>query len=267
MVVAKAILDEEHNVLLAADPSDTNSYLLGRIGSHNVVLACLPSGKLGTGLAALVVKDMLRSFEYIRFGLMVGIGGGVPNANMEDPDIRLGDVVISHPSKKSDAVVQYDFGTSEQGGRFIRTNNLNKPPDVVLGAVARMKANDRLIGHNLTGHLSKMLEKYPRLRPDFENPGPSNDYLFKSSYIHVNSKKTCEECCSTIESNLVPRSARTNNSPILHYGTIGSANKVVKDSAWRDKWAREENITCFEMEAAGKFLEDLNPMVTDNRQD
>jgi nucleoside phosphorylase len=53
----------------------------------------------------------------------------------------------------------------------------------------------------------------------------------------------------------------------LHYGTIGSANKVVKDSAWRDKWAREENITCFEMEAAGKFLEDLNPMVTDNRQD
>jgi hypothetical protein len=91
MVVAKAILDEEHNVLLAADPSDTNSYLLGRIGSHNVVLACLPSGKLGTGLAALVVKDMLRSFEYIRFGLMVGIGGGVPNANMEDPDIRLGD--------------------------------------------------------------------------------------------------------------------------------------------------------------------------------
>jgi nucleoside phosphorylase len=211
MVVAKAILDEEHNVLLAADPSDTNSYLLGRIGSHNVVLACLPSGKLGTGPAALVVKDMLRSFEYIRFGLMVGIGGGVPNANMEDPDIRLGDVV--------------------------------------------------------TGHLSKMLEKYPRLRPDFENPGPSNDYLFKSSYIHVNSKKTCEECCSTIESNLVPRSARTNNSPILHYGTIGSANKVVKDSAWRDKWAREENITCFEMEAAGKFLEDLNPMVTDNRQD
>lgn len=37
---------------------------------------------------------MLRSFPQIRFGLMVGIGGGEPSMNA---DIRLGDVVVGVP--------------------------------------------------------------------------------------------------------------------------------------------------------------------------
>jgi hypothetical protein len=28
---------------------------------------------------------------------------------------------------------------------------------------------------------------------------------------------------------------------------------MMKDAILRDKWAREENIICFEMEAAGQF--------------
>jgi hypothetical protein len=39
---------------------------------------------------------MLNSFESIRFGLIVGIGGGVPS---RENDIRLGDVVVSKPTK------------------------------------------------------------------------------------------------------------------------------------------------------------------------
>ena len=37
---------------------------------------------------------MLLSFPNIRFGLLVGIGGGVPS---EENDIRLGDIVVSKP--------------------------------------------------------------------------------------------------------------------------------------------------------------------------
>jgi hypothetical protein len=79
--LAQAMLDEEHGILPAADPSDTITYLLRRIGFHNVVIARLPSGKTGIGPAALVAKDMLRSFKFVRFGLMVGVGGGVPGVN------------------------------------------------------------------------------------------------------------------------------------------------------------------------------------------
>ena len=39
---------------------------------------------------------MKAAFKGIRFSLMVGIGSGIPSA---DVDIRLGDVVISQPDK------------------------------------------------------------------------------------------------------------------------------------------------------------------------
>ena len=78
LAAAGAMLDEEHPVLLAADPQDTNSYLLGRIGTHNVVIACLPAETTGKASAATVAKDMVRSFKAVRFGLMVGVGGGAP---------------------------------------------------------------------------------------------------------------------------------------------------------------------------------------------
>jgi hypothetical protein len=78
LVDAAAMLDEEHPILPAADPYDTNSYLLGRIGDHNVVIACLPEETTGKVSAAMVATDMICSFPLIWFGMIVGIGGGVP---------------------------------------------------------------------------------------------------------------------------------------------------------------------------------------------
>ena len=91
------MLDEVHQDLDGAQ-GDKNIYTLGRIGKHNVVMACLPSGATGITPAAKVATDMLRSFPRIRFGLMVGIGGGAPSPNkLPGEDIRLGDVVVSIP--------------------------------------------------------------------------------------------------------------------------------------------------------------------------
>jgi nucleoside phosphorylase len=85
-----AMLGEEHprlrNML-----GDDNNYTLGRIGQHNVAVACLPAGVTGKASAATVATNIMRSFP-IKVGLMVGIGGGVPSKSV---DIRLGDVVVS----------------------------------------------------------------------------------------------------------------------------------------------------------------------------
>jgi hypothetical protein len=63
--------------------SDTRqkSYVLGQIHGHSVVIACLPAGVYGTVSAVTVANNMLRTFTGIGFGLMVGIGGGIPNSN------------------------------------------------------------------------------------------------------------------------------------------------------------------------------------------
>jgi nucleoside phosphorylase len=80
MAAAVGMLDERHSPL-RQDPHDHNTYTLGRIGMHNVVIACLPAGVKGTISAARVANQMLWSFKWLRFGLMVGIGGGVPRSS------------------------------------------------------------------------------------------------------------------------------------------------------------------------------------------
>jgi nucleoside phosphorylase len=78
MAAAKAMLDEIYPGLPTSS-SDQNTYELGRIHAHNVVIACLPAGVYGTTPAATVATQMLSTFTSIRFGLMVGLGGWAPS--------------------------------------------------------------------------------------------------------------------------------------------------------------------------------------------
>jgi len=114
---AQEMLDKEDESP-TQDIMDPGLYTLGHIGDHNVVLACLPAGHTGTQSAATVATRMTSKFTSIRFGLMVGISGGVPSA---ESDIRLRDVVISQPYLQHGGVVQYDFRKTEAGGHKTRT--------------------------------------------------------------------------------------------------------------------------------------------------
>ncbi|KAJ5963150.1 hypothetical protein N7481_013455 [Penicillium waksmanii] len=117
---AAEMLDEKFGILEEQDAADSNTYTLGRIGKHHVVIACLPGGQYGTTSATTVANNMIRTFsKSLRIGLMVGIGGGIPSAAH---DIRLGDVVISYPQGTFGGVIQYDMGKVIAGG-----GNLNEP--------------------------------------------------------------------------------------------------------------------------------------------
>ncbi|KUL81610.1 hypothetical protein ZTR_10658 [Talaromyces verruculosus] len=268
------MLDEEHPVLPAADPHDANSYLLGRMGDHNVVIACLPAETTGKVSAATVATDLIRSFPSIRFGLMVGIGGGVPSyhgsprqamtggteeGDLDDsedeteeiPDVRLGDVVVSLHTKITEAVVQYDFGKSLQAKGFVHAGGrLSKPPNIVLNAVARLQADHARGHHKIPELLSKMFAKNPAMTK-FQHPGSKKDRLFKPDFFHQEGQKSCKACCGPNNANIVKRTDRTDTAPKIHYGTIGSADQVMEDAILRDQWAMKDNILCFEMEAAG----------------
>lgn len=103
LVAARSLFDEEYEVNLdVQSPGDNNSYSLGRMGNHEVVVASLPMAEYGIAPAASVARDMLRTFPNIRVGLMVGIGGGAPSSQH---DIRLGDVVVSVPSEARGGVL------------------------------------------------------------------------------------------------------------------------------------------------------------------
>jgi nucleoside phosphorylase len=238
LAAAAEILDEEHQDL-PREPNDTHLYTLGRIGEHNVVIACLPAGQTGTHSAAAVAVHMKSKFMSIRFGLMVGIGGGVPSA---EHDVRLGDVVVSQPYMEHGGVVQYDFGKTTPSG-FVRTGLLNTPPTILLSALAKLQANHLRLKSGLSIYLSALshLPEYTR-----NNIGP--DFLFESSYNHIGGL-TCKKCS---KDKLVVRNSRDGEEIVVHYGTIASGNQVVRDGILRDELSSKlGGVLCFEMEAAG----------------
>jgi nucleoside phosphorylase len=238
----EGMLDEIHESL--PTNRDQNAYTLGEISGHNVVVAVLP--EIGNNAAAAVVTQLLNDFQSIRFGLLVGIGGGVPGGE-ERNDVRLGDVVVSKPTDIFGGVVQYDRIKRLVNGQIERTGQLNKPPPVLSASVQKLQAQHLRAGSQIPAYLAEMTQRWPKMRGRYSFPACERDQLFVPSYSHQ-SGATCDHCDA---SQTVSRDIRSDNDPEVHYGTIGSANVLVKDPAVRDRLKRDMNIICVEMEAAG----------------
>ncbi|KAF5576103.1 ankyrin repeat [Fusarium pseudoanthophilum] len=231
-------------------PNDSNTYTLGSVGKHGVVIACLPKGKIGTVSAATVATNMISTFPNIKFCLMVGIGGGIP------PKVRLGDVVVSTPTGAFPGVVQYDLGKAHQGGTFEMTGALNKHD---------------LTGSRIPEYLKELEQKWPRLAPKYLRSDSLRDQLFKANYAHVDKSaadgtvdgtvsliddQEAEESDGEDDCRLCDRGQTVKRKPRemrVHYGLIASGNEVIKDSIFRDKLNRDlgGQVLCVEMEAAG----------------
>ncbi|KAE8322170.1 nucleoside phosphorylase domain-containing protein [Aspergillus sergii] len=241
------MLDEEHERLSPASDRDDNAYVFGEIGNHNIVIACMPMGMTGNTPAALVAKDLLHSFHHLQFYLMVGIGGGAPN---EQNDIRLGDVVVSAPTGQHGGVVQYDFGKTLAEGRLYRTGTLNRPPNVLLSTLSYLRSTYELLGHpTFLKHLATVISRYPHHATTFSYPRGIYDTLFEADYDHAMPLQPCEAGCDY--GRVIGRGHRASNYPSVFFGNIASANQVMRHGLTRDRIAREHNVLCFEMEAAG----------------
>lgn len=180
MAAAVAMLDERFQEL-PTDSRDQNTYILGRIKSHNIVIACLPSGVYGTISASILASQIQHTFKSIRYNLMVGIGGGVPS---KQADIRLGDVVVSRPSRDFGGVIQYDYGKTVGENSFQRTGMLNKPPPILLTAVSKMQAQHMLGYSQISRHLIKASTDLSSSSNMFTYCGIEQDVLFDSAYDH-----------------------------------------------------------------------------------
>ncbi|OAQ63060.1 PFS domain-containing protein [Pochonia chlamydosporia 170] len=241
MSAVRYMLDREHNRLRPR--GDSNTYVLGELSGHNVVLACLP-GNQGKGAAAIVATNVSRSFPAIKSRFLVGIGGGVPS---EKHSIRLGDVVVSMPDGEHGGVVQYDLGKDTVNG-FWRKGFLCPPPARLRSAVGMMKSDHLTADNKINDFLSQMVERSHRLR-SYARPSSGLDVLYEPDYPHVSGQPTCTMCDLA---KVITRQDRPSNLPEIHYGLIASGDRVFKSAAKRDQAVRAlGDILCFEMEAAG----------------
>lgn len=291
MEAAQLCLDEEHPDL-PIPLRDTNHYILGRVGIHNVVIASPPSPMVAPpGL--IVATDMLKSFPNIDCCLSVGVGSGVPSSTH---DIRLGDVVVGGsgiPSSKHDI----RLGDVVVRGGVPRPRNDIRRGDVVVGttlfsdgsvyrfdlgkiikspslqpieplvpqlrapskAMNKLMDNYELYRHGIEAMVDKILTS-SRMLSQFRRPDANTDQLYNCHIVHPLDQKHTHTSNSgdAVVPCLISRHPRYGNdrSPVIHYGNIASGNDIIKDASIRDELAAEQGILCFETEAVG-LLENL----------
>ncbi|KAL3466093.1 hypothetical protein BJX64DRAFT_36535 [Aspergillus heterothallicus] len=144
-------------------------------------------------------------------------------------------------------VVQYDLGKKLLDGNFQRIGHLNKPPGILSSNVRKLQAQHYRVPSKITSYLDEAMQRYPKMQENYRHPGLDCDQLFCWDYVHQDGP-TCDQCD---REQTVPRAPRRTLEPRIHYGTIGSANMVVKDAITRNQLKRDTRVLCVEMEAAG----------------
>uniref|UniRef100_A0A8H7NI32 NB-ARC domain-containing protein n=1 Tax=Bionectria ochroleuca TaxID=29856 RepID=A0A8H7NI32_BIOOC len=228
--------DEEGDPFGRAD-GDTNTYITGRIGGHDVVLA---------------------NYTGLKLAILVGICGGVPLiANF---DAYLGDVVVSK------AIVQYDYGR-QYPGHFAVKNTVedslgrsNKDIRSLLTVFETQLMRERLQteASKYLKHLQEVAKK-KRRRANYRCPGMKEDKLYPPEYTHRH-QKDCSVCAGDPEAFLTRERSEDLGGggdfrPEIFIGRIGSGNTVVKSGQDRDRIAAAHNLIAFEMEGAGAWDE------------
>ncbi|KAL3482515.1 nucleoside phosphorylase domain-containing protein [Aspergillus californicus] len=233
--VALEMLDELHEPL-SQPHTDQSVYTLGSIGGHNIAIAGLP--QTANNSAVAVITQARTTFPKLRFGLLVGIGDGEPTTT-DCGMIRFGDIVGRKPTGE------------HSGSLFVRTGASAPPPAVLLSAAqilttqrARSKKDPILANIQRLDSSFRVLRRYLR-------PGEDKDYLYRARYPHIDPEVSCTQCKYDPSQRVQFAKYDDNHSVVIHRGTIGSGELVVKNGILRDALAKRYNLLCFETEAAG----------------
>ncbi|KAK6832630.1 hypothetical protein RU639_004351 [Aspergillus parasiticus] len=252
-------------------PRDDNSYTVGVIGKHNVVLCYMP--EMGKVSAASVATSMKFSYPEVSLALVVGVCGGVPLLPSSNTPIFLGDVIISH------AVVRYDYGRQYPDG-FKRKGSipdtLGRPNRKIRTLLRQLQTS--MARSDLQNGISQYLEVLQRSEPRWQYPGKACDVLFDASYHHKHHQQAtslkclcfnsdspgqiCQEAqessCNSLEcdeNRIIRRRPSDAAGASIHIGTIASSDMVMKSGEHRDKLAKDEDVAGFDMEGAGVWDE------------
>ncbi|GKT84617.1 kinesin light chain [Colletotrichum tofieldiae] len=257
---------------------DPNTYTLGRIGKHNVVLVLL-SG-MGKVNAASATSSLRSSYRELRLALLCGICGGVPSTDGTN-EVLLGDVIISN------SVVQYDLGRQypdQFAPKDTIGDSLGRPTkeirSLLIGFETHRKRQE--LQRQVSQNLAEVQRKAVKDGYDVDYSQPrAEDVLFQPDYLHRHRK---QQQCGCSETHICDTAARTpcvelkcdvghqvhrkrlqsqgeqqapvkSQRPRVFVGQIGSGDTVMKSGQHRDSIAREHSLVAFEMEGAGVWDE------------
>jgi len=193
--------------------------------SERIEVVVALANHMGNNAAAVTAATLLSDFRSIEELIVTGIAGGIPAPQDPTRHVRLGDVVVG-----LDGILQYDFLKRELGKSELRRMAV-QPSSRLVSAIRQIQMAE----------CSGTSEWQPHLAP-FHHKRPSADVLHS---LDTNDKS------KTVTIPHPDQPGREFGQPLVHYGMIGSANILLKDSAERDRLSLAYKLQAVEMEGSG----------------
>lgn len=220
-------------------------------GEHIVAISLLPD--MGNNAAAIAANILLQHCPQLRYLIMCGIAGAVPNLDSAEEHVRLGDIVVTN----NVGIIQYDRGKQRDPLRSVDSATdplagmeFRGPPRVpcvdLLSAVRRIHADEERLGpqdfREWELKINAFLDRCAD-REKWKRPYHTKDVL----------------CDAADESGARSKHPRDNarrsigqvKCPRVFRGPIGAANIVLADPERRDALRTKHKIKAVEMEGSG----------------
>ncbi|RBR02206.1 hypothetical protein FVER53590_07576 [Fusarium verticillioides] len=235
------MLDNRHDGRFPVNRGDDYIFSAGDINGHNVIIATLPAGQeYGTGSAAALASQIKMFFVNLWCGLLVGVAAGLPDLRKTPPiDIRLGDVLVGLSGGESAGLVAYDLGKeTSEGFQLLRSGRvLANTETVIRSAIGNIKIKAPDDTDTFLPFYDSVKDK-EHSKGTFEDPGQEKDIFYDIGDDGVD---------SPVQRLHRPTDRRTR----VWYGSIGSGDKLTKNTRRRNEIRDRYGVIGLEMEAAG----------------
>ncbi|KAK5635504.1 hypothetical protein RRF57_011216 [Xylaria bambusicola] len=217
--------------------NDPNTYHLGRVGQHNVVIAWLPQDQGGSNTAAIIAVWITTTFPEIKLCLFLGLGCGIPHK------VRLGDVVVGMPYDGLPGVVEWQADENKT------TAEMGHPPRILLSALTKIQSDHEIYGFNARKYLAKIKEN-ERLAQTSVVSDVLQDPLFSEDGFEM----TREIYGKPKRDKLSQNSKLKQRETEVHYGLIASISCLSKDKDANESLKSvlgSRHLLCVETEMSG----------------
>ncbi|XP_063981968.1 uncharacterized protein LOC135165006 isoform X2 [Diachasmimorpha longicaudata] len=228
---------------------ESNVYTLGNIGAHRIVCTKLPTvGHTREAMTAAgnTTTRLLGTFQKVDYVFLVGVGGGVPHYTDYNKHVRLGDVVVSHPTPLNNKYVYIycEGAKSNEDGSYHFDTKEYCPSNLGIQEISQtLKSQaDEESSPPWRNYLKEGLENLGNLQSqhDFQRPPDESDKL----YMAIGERDIIE-----VEHPAAPQDrAKRTNCPKIHLAPVASGRIVSRDDQLRQIFASRFGCLAFDAE-------------------
>ncbi|XP_035725685.1 uncharacterized protein LOC118443187 isoform X2 [Vespa mandarinia] len=229
---------------------ESNVYTLGNIGAHRIVCTKLPTvGHTREAMTAAgnTTTRLLGTFQKVDFVFLVGVGGGVPHYTDYNKHVRLGDVVVSHPTliNKKYVYVYCESAKMNENGNYHFETKEYCPPNLGLQEIAvnLKQQSENEISPPWQEYLKEGIESLGnQAEHDFKAPPPESDKL----YMAIGDRDVIEVAHPIAPQDTTNK--RMEGCPRIHLAPIASGRQIARDDQLRQKFATRFGALAFDAE-------------------